>query len=88
LGYACVHQQGNSSERSSLAVPVRAGGDTLAALAVRFARNAVSQQVIRERFLPALRQAAHGIVGALHGSAVPAASSRSPSVTGFADTEA
>jgi hypothetical protein len=43
-------------------VPVLAGGDTLAVLSVRFARSAVTQQVIMERFLPALRQAAHGMV--------------------------
>jgi IclR family mhp operon transcriptional activator len=87
VGFACVHQPGNSSERSSLAVPVLAGGDTLAALAVRFARNAVTQQVIRERFLPALRLAAHGIVTALKRSA-PAAAPRSPPVVGLANSEA
>jgi IclR family mhp operon transcriptional activator len=62
VGFSCVHRPGQSSERSSLSVPVLAGGDTLAALSVRFARSAVTEQVIRERFLPALRQAAHGMV--------------------------
>jgi IclR family mhp operon transcriptional activator len=62
VGFSCVHRPGQSSERSSLSVPVRAGGDTLAALSVRFARSAVTQQVIMERFLPALRQAAHRMV--------------------------
>ena len=42
--------------------PVLAGGDSLAVLSVRFARSAVTQQVIMERFLPALRHAAHGMV--------------------------
>ena len=62
VGFSCVHLPGQSSERSSLSVPVRAGGDTLAALSVRFARSAVTEHVIRERFLPALRQAAHRMV--------------------------
>jgi IclR family mhp operon transcriptional activator len=86
VGFACAHQPGNASERSSLAVPVLAGGDTLAALSVRFARSAVSQQVIRERFLPALRRTAHGIVASLNSSA-PASSSR-PASSGLARTEA
>jgi IclR family mhp operon transcriptional activator len=62
VGFSCVHRPGQSAERSSLSVPVRAGGDTLAALSVRFARSAVTEHVIRERFLPALRQAAHRMV--------------------------
>jgi IclR family mhp operon transcriptional activator len=62
VAFSCVHRPGLSSERSSLSVPVLAGGDTLAALSVRFARSAVTEQVIRERFLPALRLAAHGII--------------------------
>jgi IclR family mhp operon transcriptional activator len=62
LGYACVHRPGLASERSSLAVPIRAGSDTLAALTVRFARNAVTQEVIMDRFLPALRRAARSVV--------------------------
>ena len=62
LGFSCVHRGSHSSERSSLAVPVLAGGGTLAALSVRFARSAVTQQVIMERFLPALRRAAHAMV--------------------------
>jgi IclR family mhp operon transcriptional activator len=62
VGFSCVHRPSRSPERSSVSVPVLAGGDTLAALSVRFARSAVTQQVIMERFLPALRRAAHGIV--------------------------
>jgi DNA-binding IclR family transcriptional regulator len=62
VGFSCVQRAGQSSERSSCSVPVLAGGDTLAALSVRFARSAVTQQVIMERFLPALRHAAHGMV--------------------------
>ena len=69
LGYACLHHPEQSPERSSLAVPVRAGGDTIAAVAVRFARSAVRQQVIMERFLPALRGAAHNIVARFEGRA-------------------
>ncbi len=61
LGYACMHRAG-PSDRSALAVPLRAGGEALAVLAVRFARSAVNQQVIMERFLPALRRTARGIV--------------------------
>jgi len=70
LGFACVHRTGPSSERSSLAVPVPAGGDTLAALSVRFARSAVTPQIIMERFLPALRDAAHDIVECVKRSSV------------------
>jgi IclR family mhp operon transcriptional activator len=62
LGYACVHRPGQPSDRSSLAVPVRTASGTLAALAVRFARSAVGQQVIMDRLLPALRTTAHAIV--------------------------
>jgi IclR family mhp operon transcriptional activator len=62
LAFSCVHRPGQSSERSSLSVPVLAGGDSLAALSVRFARSAVSEQAIRGRFLPALRLAAHAII--------------------------
>jgi len=62
LGFSCVQRAGQSSERSSLSVPVLAGGDSLAALSVRFARSAVTQQVIMERFLPALRRATQGMV--------------------------
>jgi IclR family mhp operon transcriptional activator len=61
-GFACLHQPGDAAERSSLAVPVRAGPDALATVAVRFSRHAVSRQVVMDRFLPALRRAAHGIV--------------------------
>jgi DNA-binding IclR family transcriptional regulator len=87
VGFACVHRPGNSSERSSLAVPVLAGGDALAALTVRFARNAVSQQVIRERFLPALRRTAHGILAGLNSRA-PALPSRPAACNGLANSEA
>jgi IclR family mhp operon transcriptional activator len=62
LGYACVHRGGQPSDRSALAVPVCAGPDALAAVAVRFARSAVNHQVIMERFLPALRSTARCIV--------------------------
>jgi len=62
LGYACVHRGGQPSDRSALAVPVCAGPDALAAVAVRFARSAVNHQVIMERFLPALRSTARRIV--------------------------
>ncbi len=72
LGFSCVHRSGPSSERSSLAVPVPAGGDTLAALSVRFARSAVTPQIIMERFLPALRGAAHGIVECFERSSAKA----------------
>jgi DNA-binding IclR family transcriptional regulator len=65
LGYACVHCPGQPSDRSSLAVPVRTASGTLAALAVRFARSAVGQQLIRDRLLPALRTTAHAIVARL-----------------------
>jgi IclR family mhp operon transcriptional activator len=68
LGFSCVHRAGQSAERSSLSVPVLADGDTLAALSVRFARSAVTQQLIMERFLPALRQAAHAIVACFNRS--------------------
>ena len=89
VGFACVHRPGNSSERSSLAVPVLAGGDALAALTVRFARNAVSQQVIRERFLPALRRTAHGILGGSspRATAAPAVPSRPAACNGLANSE-
>lgn len=86
VGFACVHRPGNSSERSSLAVPVLAGVGSPAALTVRFARNAVSQQVIRERFLPALRRTAHGIVASLNSGA-PAVPSRPAARNGFANSE-
>jgi IclR family mhp operon transcriptional activator len=62
LGFSGMQRAGQSSERSSLSVPVLAGGETLAALSVHFARSAVTQQVIMERFLPALRRAAHAMV--------------------------
>ncbi len=62
LGYACVHRGGQPSDRSGLAVPVCAGPDALAAVAVRFARSAVNQQAIMQRFLPALRGTARRIV--------------------------
>jgi DNA-binding IclR family transcriptional regulator len=68
LGFACVHRAGHCAERSSLSVPVLADTDTLAALSVRFARSAVTQQIIMERFLPALRRAAHGIVACVSHS--------------------
>ena len=61
VGYACVHRQGTPSYRSSLAVPVCAGNDLLATLVVRFARSAVTQHVVMQRLLPALRHAAHVI---------------------------
>jgi IclR family mhp operon transcriptional activator len=76
LGFSCVHRPSQSSERSSLSVPVLAVGDTLAALSVRFARSAVTQQVIMERFLPALRRAAHGMVERFNRSSLPAAAPR------------
>jgi DNA-binding IclR family transcriptional regulator len=76
LGFSCVHRASQSSERSSLSVPVLAGGDTLAALSVRFARSAVTQQVIMERFLPALRRAAHGMVECFNRSSPPASPMR------------
>jgi IclR family mhp operon transcriptional activator len=76
LGFSCVHRAGPASERSSLSVPVLAGGDTLAALSVRFARSAVTQPIIMERFLPALRQAAHGIVDCFNRSSPPSAPKR------------
>jgi IclR family mhp operon transcriptional activator len=66
LGFACLHRPG--PDRSSLAVPVRAGNDTLAALVVRFARSAVRQQIIMDRFLPALRGTALGIIERFHSS--------------------
>jgi len=62
LGFACVSSPSESAERSSLSVPVLAGGDILAALSVRFARSAVTRQVIMERFLPALRRSAQAMV--------------------------
>ncbi len=62
VGYACVHRPGTASNRSSLAVPICADGDLVATLVVRFARSAVKQHVVMERFLPLLRQAAHVIV--------------------------
>jgi IclR family mhp operon transcriptional activator len=71
LGYACVHRGGQPSDRSGLAVPVRLGPDALAAVAVRFARSAVNQQVIMERFLPALRRTAHRIVESFEAPAAP-----------------
>jgi IclR family mhp operon transcriptional activator len=75
VGFACVHRADQTSERSNLSVPVLAGGDTLAALSVRFARSAVTQQVIMERFLPALRRAAHSMVECFHRSSeLPSAS--------------
>ncbi len=69
VGYACMHHPGPPSDRSSLAVPVRTANGTLAALAVRFARSAVGQQVIMERLLPALRTTAHAIVARFDASA-------------------
>jgi IclR family mhp operon transcriptional activator len=71
LGYACVHHPGHSSDRSGLAVPVRADGDTVAALAVRFARTAVNQQVIMERFLPSLRRTSRRILDLFGTPATP-----------------
>jgi IclR family mhp operon transcriptional activator len=77
VGFSCVHRAGHSAERSSLSVPVLAGGDTLAALSVRFARSAVTQQIIMERFLPALRNAAHGIVECFERSSPKSTAKRS-----------
>ncbi len=71
VGYACIHRPGTASNRGSLAVPIHAGGDLLATLVVRFARNAVKPHVVAERFLPALRQAAHVIVGRFERAAAP-----------------
>jgi IclR family mhp operon transcriptional activator len=71
LGYACIHRPGTPSNRSSLAVPIRAGGDLLATLVVRFAKTAVTQHVVMQRFLPALRQAAHEIVTRFECAATP-----------------
>jgi IclR family mhp operon transcriptional activator len=68
VGFSCMQHPSESSERSSLSVPVLAGGDTLAALSVRFARSAVTRQVIMERFLPALRRAAHAMVDCFNRS--------------------
>jgi IclR family mhp operon transcriptional activator len=62
LGYATLHRPGHPSDRSSLAVPVQAGPETLAALVVRYARSAVSPQTVMNRFLPELREAARNIV--------------------------
>ncbi len=72
VGFACRHRPGRPSERSSVAVPVHAGADTVAALDVGFARSAVTQEVIRTRFLPALRKAAHTIVERLNHLQPPA----------------
>jgi len=72
LGFAWRHPS-EPSERSSLSVPVLAGGDPLAALSVRFARSAVTHQVVMERFLPALRRAAHAMVECFNRSSAPAA---------------
>jgi IclR family mhp operon transcriptional activator len=71
LGYALVHRPGRLSERSSLAVPVQVGEDTLCALVVRFARSAVRHQVALEQFLPQLRETAHAIVAAFRSEHVP-----------------
>jgi IclR family mhp operon transcriptional activator len=76
VGFLYMHRAGQSAERSSLSVPVLAGGDTLAALSVRFARSAVTQQIIMERFLPTLRHAAHGIVECFNRSSPKSASMR------------
>jgi IclR family mhp operon transcriptional activator len=78
VGYACIHRPGTSSNRSSLAVPVRAGGDLLATLVVRFARSAVKPPVVMERFLPALRQAAHLIVDRFERASAPAPAPAAP----------
>jgi hypothetical protein len=61
-----------------LSVPVLAGGDTLAALSVRFARSAVSQQVVMERFLPALRRAARAMVDGFNRHSPPASAPAAP----------
>jgi IclR family transcriptional regulator, mhp operon transcriptional activator len=63
-GYAWVHKPGRVAERSSLAVPVQASDDSIAALVVRFARSAVKQRVVLEKFLPELRTTAAHIVEA------------------------
>lgn len=76
VGFSCVHRASNSSERSSVSVPVLAGGDALAALSVRFARSAVTQQVIMERFLPALRRVAHAMVQCFNRSSPPVSPER------------
>jgi IclR family mhp operon transcriptional activator len=76
VGFSCLHRAGQASERSSLSVPVVAGGDTLAALSVRFARSAVTQQIIMERFLPTLRRAANGIVECVSRSSPQSGSRR------------
>lgn len=73
VGFACCHRPGSPSERSSLAVPVQAGVDTVAALDVGFARSAVTQEVIMSRFLPVLRKAAHCIVERLKPVQPPSA---------------
>jgi len=85
LGFSCVHRAGHSSERSSLSVPVIAGGDTLAALSVRFARSAVTQQIIMERFMPALRQAAHDIIECFNRTAPRSAAKRAAGEAGATD---
>ena len=65
LGYAYVVRPGRLSERCSLAVPVQASEDAIVALVVRFARSAVTRQVVLETFLPQLRQTAITIVETL-----------------------
>lgn len=65
LGYALVVRPGRFSDRCGLAVPVQASEDAIVALVIRYARSAVSRQVVLEKFLPELRQTAIAIVEAL-----------------------
>ena len=76
LGYAYMHRPGRLTDHSSIAVPVQVSDDALAALAVRFARSAVSHQVVMEKFLPALRQTASDIVAAFHNVSIDGSSSQ------------
>ena len=59
-GYARSTRPLRLTEQGSIAVPIMADGEPVAALAVRFALSAVSFEDARKRLLPALQDIALG----------------------------
>src|SRR5215475_8959232 len=60
-GYSSAVHTKRVSDEISIAVPVMAAGQVLAAVVVRFAETAVPVKIAVERFVPKLREAAHRI---------------------------
>lgn len=61
LGFAIMVVSRSVSDLKTLAVPIMLGPRPIAAIAVRFAATAVTEQEIRQRFLPSLRKTAAAI---------------------------